>query len=338
MTTESVDKINILLVVVAFVAAVLLPFELFLFSYAFLGPLHYLTEINWLQKRSYFVSNKRNWIWVLVLMVLLMSINTMFGFLDAPGLKEVGTSIAAYTSQIMLASFLFAISLVVFRKLAYILLSIPVAILLSWALHTVVPLSTIIIGSFVPTLIHVYIFTIFFMAYGAIKSKSRYGLYGIIAMLLVPFAIYLIDIAPGRHGLVGNVEKAYVESGFAQVNATLAGMFGWIEGRNFDIISQIGLKIQIFVAFAYTYHYLNWFSKTSVIGWKQALNRRSTILILVIWLASVGIYMYDYKTGLTALFFLSFLHVLLEFPLNFISIREVFLAFRFSPKTTFHVH
>ena len=81
-----------------------------------------------------------------------------------------------------------------------------------------------------------------------------------------------------------------------------------------------------FIAFVYTYHYLNWFSKTSVIGWKEALNRRSTLLILIIWLGSIGVYLYDYQTGLTALFFLSFLHVLLEFPLNVITIREVAMA------------
>ncbi|MEZ4686061.1 MAG: hypothetical protein R3B47_08345 [Bacteroidia bacterium] len=59
MTTESVDKLNIGLVIAAFGGDVP-AFELFLFSYAFLGPLHYLTEINWLQKRSYFVSDKRS--------------------------------------------------------------------------------------------------------------------------------------------------------------------------------------------------------------------------------------------------------------------------------------
>src|SRR4051812_17287958 len=32
----------------------LLPFELVLFSYAFLGPAHYLTEISWLHDRKYF--------------------------------------------------------------------------------------------------------------------------------------------------------------------------------------------------------------------------------------------------------------------------------------------
>jgi len=43
----------------------------------------------------------------------------------------------------------------------------------------------------------------------------------------------------------------------------------------------------------------------------------------VIWLASVGAYLYDYRFGLRWLFFLSFTHVLLEFPLNHLSIINV---------------
>jgi hypothetical protein len=38
------------------VTAYVFPFELFLFSYAVSGPLHYLTEISWLHDRKYFVN------------------------------------------------------------------------------------------------------------------------------------------------------------------------------------------------------------------------------------------------------------------------------------------
>lgn len=328
MTAENIDKLNIGLVIAAFVAAIYLPFELFLFSYAFLGPLHYLTEINWLQKRSYFISHKRNWIWVLILMGLLLSINTIFAFLDVPSMVKVGSAISEYTSQILLGCFLFAVSLVVLKKRSYVIISVPVIIILSWAMHGVIPLSNIIIGSFLPTLVHVYLFTIFFMIYGTMKSKSRYGIYSIVFMILVPVLIYVIDVEPGVHGLVGNTREAFTSTGFAKVSARLAGMMGWIEGRDFDIISQIGIKIQIFIAFAYTYHYLNWFSKTSVIGWKKTLNSQSFILILIVWAASVALYLYDYSIGLAALFLLSFLHVLLEFPLNVITIKEVFRGLR----------
>ena len=44
------------------------------------------------------------------------------------------------------------------------------------------------------------------------------------------------------------------------------------------------------------------------------------ILVMVIWIASSVFYTYDYSLGLSLLFFLSFSHVLLEFPLNIVSI------------------
>jgi hypothetical protein len=39
-------------------------------------------------------------------------------------------------------------------------------------------------------------------------------------------------------------------------------------------------------------------------------------VIIALWLLSLGMYVYDYKIGIVALFFLSFLHVFLEFPLD----------------------
>lgn len=37
--------------------AFIYPFELFVFSYAVLGPLHYLTEISWLHDRNFFAQS-----------------------------------------------------------------------------------------------------------------------------------------------------------------------------------------------------------------------------------------------------------------------------------------
>ena len=70
-----------------------------------------------------------------------------------------------------------------------------------------------------------------------------------------------------------------------------------------------------FIAFAYTYHYLNWFSKTSIIRWHQ-VNRSRLIGIVALWLLAVGLYGFDYRVGFIALYTLSFMHVFLEFPLN----------------------
>jgi hypothetical protein len=43
-------------------------------------------------------------------------------------------------------------------------------------------------------------------------------------------------------------------------------------------------------------------------------------VVLVVWGAAVALYAIDYKLGLSTLFFLSLLHVFLEFPLNYVSI------------------
>ena len=83
--------------------------------------------------------------------------------------------------------------------------------------------------------------------------------------------------------------------------------------------STTGIMLMRFIAFAYLYHYLNWFSKTEVIRWHKVSKVRF-ILVIVLWLAACGFYIYDYSLGLSVLFFLSFTHVLLEFPLNIVSI------------------
>ena len=86
--------------------------------------------------------------------------------------------------------------------------------------------------------------------------------------------------------------------------------------------SNAGFVIMRFIAFAYTYHYLNWFSKTSVIKWHQ-VPKKTLIATIVVWLLSFALYAYDYSKGLKVLFFLSFLHVFLEFPLNVTSFRGI---------------
>jgi len=86
--------------------------------------------------------------------------------------------------------------------------------------------------------------------------------------------------------------------------------------------NPIALSVMSFIAFAYMYHYLNWFSKTSVIQWHN-ISRTRLGGIVALWLASIGLYMYDYRVGLKWLFFLSFSHVLLEFPLNHITFINI---------------
>ncbi|HXC03890.1 MAG TPA: hypothetical protein VNZ86_04010, partial [Bacteroidia bacterium] len=73
----------------------------------------------------------------------------------------------------------------------------------------------------------------------------------------------------------------------------------------------------------YTYHYLNWFSKTTVIQWHKISKLRMGI-IAALWAVSVALYRYDYKVGFNWLFLLSVMHVFLEFPLNHTSFVGIF--------------
>src|SRR5881628_2849275 len=59
LTTDQINYLNIGLMIVSCLLSYVFPFELFLFSYAVLGPLHYLTEISWLHDRKYFTEARQ---------------------------------------------------------------------------------------------------------------------------------------------------------------------------------------------------------------------------------------------------------------------------------------
>ena len=80
-------------------------------------------------------------------------------------------------------------------------------------------------------------------------------------------------------------------------------------------ISNTGIIIMRLVAFSYTYHFLNWFSKTSIIKW-HLIPKKNLAIVFLLWIASLALYVYDFYIGLQVLYFLSLLHVTLEFPLN----------------------
>ncbi len=79
MNTKEIDILNVILIIVSLVLAFHMPFGLFLFAYGVLGPLHYLTEINWLNEKNYFIKETK-WIWLLVFFVLILSIPFHFKF------------------------------------------------------------------------------------------------------------------------------------------------------------------------------------------------------------------------------------------------------------------
>jgi hypothetical protein len=393
-----INYLNMGLMALSAVLAYFLPFETFLFAYAFLGPLHYLTEISWLHDRNYFSKGKYDFIVLLVIGVLLSY---------AAFAKDFGINVDFYESfveanlfdkLIVLALFsaiLFALVENIFVKIVSILLLF--VFISGWlsperadanrASTTVFALT-----SLVPTLIHVYVFTGLFMLYGALKSRSKTGLLSIVAFILFPIIlVFMAPVNTKNNFLSDYGKKAYYADGegFFYTNVSILDHFKLskdplltnkqyldsivnkksadnqipvaerarisdslknklnenfivpnpeseyymkpipvkyaipINGKDYYwntvFFSTIGIMLMRFIAFAYLYHYLNWFSKTEVIRWHKVPKIRFAAVI-ILWLLACGAYAYDYSIGLNFLFFLSFTHVLLEFPLNIVSI------------------
>ncbi len=310
--TEKIDITNILLMIVSCCVAMVLPFELFLFSYAILGPLHYLTEISWLHDKNYYTKSRYDAI-ILVVVGLLITVKYFDSFLEID-LPDGFDANLAYIG--LLSSIIF----VTVKNPYYKIGGIAVLILSSQVSHNYKVFFTI----FLPTLIHVYFFTAIFMLYGALKSQSRFGIPSVIAMILCPFALMYIfpdrafnpptDYSVGAYQLFKVVNMQWL----MHVNDVPLqnDMTAW---DKIIFHSKDGILLMRFIAFAYTYHYLNWFSKTKIIQWHNVPKVRFAAVI-ILWLISVAIYINNYASGLKWLVFLSFLHVLLEFPLNVTSV------------------
>lgn len=327
MESKNIDRLNIFLILISLLLAYKIPFELFLFSYAFLGPLHYLTEINWLKERNYFIKTK-DWVWTFVIFGVIISLPLLFTLplfnfvYQSAFINDFLKELKASSNVVLLAALLFSIGLVFLKDLKYTVVFLIGSVIISYLILKYISFSIVLVSVFLPTIIHVYLFTWIFMLFGAIKSKSAPGYIGVAFMALIPVLIALGNINPNQYILTESTKENYLSSGFQQLNISLASLLK-NDNAEFTLLSALGLKIQVFIAFAYTYHYLNWFSKTTVIGWHKGSSKSRLIIIAAVWLASVGFYLYDYRTGIIVLFFLSFLHVFLEFPLNIVSVKGI---------------
>jgi hypothetical protein len=393
-----INYINIGLMFLSALGAFFLPFEVFLFAYAFLGPLHYLTEISWLHDRNYFSKGKYDFIVLVVIGVLLsyaafakdFGVNTDFydAFVEANLFDKL--LVLALFSAILFA----LVENLIVKIVAILFLFVFISGWLSPENSAENNSSTTIFAltSLVPTLIHVYVFTGLFMLYGALKSRSKTGLLSVATFILIPIIlVFYTPVNPKTNYLSDFGKKAYYADGdgFFYTNVSILDHFKLIDeplltnkqyldsvvnkksadnqfpvaertrisdslknklSENFIVpnteseyynkpipvkfaipvntkdyywnsifFSTVGIMLMRFIAFAYLYHYLNWFSKTEVIRWHKVPKLRF-ILVIGLWLTACGLYAYDYALGLSFLFFLSFSHVLLEFPLNIVSI------------------
>ncbi|HEV3089313.1 MAG TPA: hypothetical protein VGX96_19060 [Candidatus Elarobacter sp.] len=317
MTMQRVDVVNyanVGLMLVSCVAAYVFPFELFLFSYAVLGPLHYLTEISWLHDRRYFVkpdpvlrAPTQYWLALVLVTVAVM----LYGLIAEKVLKQNVPPV--FEIALFYAVFVSACVLVFSKNKA--------------ASAGIIALTAVLLAFFsgsryfglvallLITIVHVLVFTAAFVLFGALKSRSRSGVLSLVVFACCA-ASFFVYVPAALGATVGDyVRHSY--GSFQALNAVLIQLFHFGTGTSLSEIydSTAGLVVMRLIAFAYTYHYLNWFSKTSIIKWHEIPKRRSA-MIVVAWLCSLGIYAYSYTIGMIALYFLSVLHVMLEFPLN----------------------
>jgi hypothetical protein len=171
--------------------AFFMPFETFLLAYAFLGPLHYLTEISWLHDRQYFSKGKYDFVILLIIGVLLSIAAFASDFGYDWQIIEMFTRMNLSDQLIVLALF----SSILFALVKNMVIKIFAIYFLYFALiknwlppnteSMAEPSTTIFaLTSLVPTLIHVYVFTGLFMLYGALKSRSKSGLWQILAFII----------------------------------------------------------------------------------------------------------------------------------------------------------
>lgn len=312
--TDRLNLLNIALMLVSCAVALFLPFELFLFAYAVLGPAHYLTEISWLQKRQFFTPRKYDpWLLALLAVLVIVPITATANFGD-----QERSQAAAYT----FIAFGAALLLILTDKLLFRILGLIPIVALAFLVLSPVGTFGLLVGVFIPTLIHVYLFTGFFMIYGALKERSVTGYIAFAVFLACP-ALFLF-LNPDAWKPSAYVVISYWNN-FSFLNMAILGIeFPRTVSEARAAMDQVftsgvGRTVMRFIAFAYTYHYLNWFSKTSIIKWHEVGTPR-LVAVTAIWIGSIGLYLYNYTLGFKFLFCLSLIHVYLEFPLNHISI------------------
>jgi hypothetical protein len=161
------------------------------------------------------------------------------------------------------------------------------------------------------------------MIVGAARSRSIWGVVAVWVFVLGSILLVVIETDTSLT-LTETGKEAYFSTDFKSLGLILENIslyfFSFFSGlENESVFSDLGF--QRLIAFAYTYHYLNWFSKVEIIAWHR-ISTKQGVTIAIIWSLSLALYYYDLKIGMMALYFLSLLHVVLEFPLNVRSFEE----------------
>ncbi|MEA2876317.1 MAG: hypothetical protein QOF14_1513 [Hyphomicrobiales bacterium] len=288
------DAAHLGLMLLALALTYLVPFELLLLAYVVLGPAHYATEISWLHDRKYFLPQRGIALGLAAVAVIAAIVDnaTWFGFVMWAAFVVCVLIAAATTAMQSTVLFIGAMGLT--------------ALMLSQGA------SLAVLGILLPTLVHVSLFTLVFMALGAYRSGQKVQ-WVLIAIYLAAVAL-ILAVPPAAATLVPSFAKA-AHDYFANVAPALGRLFG-IPGLSLDN------RLVALLAFVYTYHYLNWFIKAEVIRWNQMSKSRLAIVVAAS-AGSTALYFYDYAFGFSVLLALSLVHIVLEFPLNGLALRQL---------------
>lgn len=311
---KRINHLNSLLIVIAACLAMYKPFELFLFSFLCLGPLHYLTELSWLEKKQFYSSDKKA-AWLLVPISLAIMIPET--------IKQ--THLFPVISTLLIAAVVYAVCITTTSSLFK---SIGLTCMISVAAYfsglAANPMVMIVFVLLLPTLIHVWLFTGLFMLTGIRKKADLSGYLSLFIFILASLTTLVI----------GPLNTAYMPAEFVanhyKLNSLNKVLSNWLNLGNILSNEQVFLDkaaygIMCFIAFSYTYHYLNWFSKTEIIGWHQISVTR-LMIIGSIWLLLLGWYFLFPISGFWVISLLSMLHVLMELPLNIQTIKGMMKA------------
>jgi hypothetical protein len=288
------DAAHLGLMLAALGLTYLVPFELLLLAYVVLGPAHYATEISWLHDRKYFLPQR-----------------AIAGVLAAVAVAAALIDNAAWFGFVMWAAFVGCVLLVTAATALQTMVLFIVAIALTAALAAN-GASLAVLGILLPTLIHVSLFTLVFMALGAYRSGEKVQ-WLLVAIYLAAVALILI-LPPTAATLIPSFGDAG-HNYFANVAPALGRLLGVPDLR-------LDTRLTSLLAFVYTYHYLNWFIKAELIHWNKMTKGRWALVAAASGV-STALYFYDYALGFTVLLAFSLVHIVLEFPLNSLALRQL---------------
>ena len=288
------DAAHLGLMLAALGLTYLVPFELLLVAYVVLGPAHYATEISWLHDRKYFLPQRG-------IAVVLAAVAVAAALIDN----------AAWFGFVMWAALVGCVLLVTATTALQTMVLFIVAIALTAALAAN-GASLAVLGILLPTLIHVSLFTLVFMALGATRSGEKVQ-WLLVAIYLAAVALILI-LPPTAATLIPSFGQAGHDY-FANVAPALGRLLGVPDLR-------LDTRLTSLLAFVYTYHYLNWFIKAEVIQWNKMTKGRLALVVAASGV-STALYFYDYALGFTVLLAFSLVHIVLEFPLNSLALRQL---------------